>query len=111
LNDLKLKPTALDVFDLPISVVHGYVGNVNAKIPWSSFGSQPVVAQVSKLFIVVQPKKCVKWDAKVESERRVQMKRKRLENYETLKSLKETGDAASSETQKSIFIIFININR
>lgn len=109
LNNLRLKESALDIFDLPISVVHGYVGNINAKIPWSSLGSSPVQAQISDLFIVVQPKKCVAWSDKVERERSLQMKRKKLENYETLKALKESTDLNLSSNQKSNSFTFFQI--
>jgi vacuolar protein sorting-associated protein 13A/C len=67
LKDLRLKKATFDslTVDLPISVVHGYVGTIDAKIPWSSLGSVPVVATIKDVFIVVQPKKCVQWDEKL----------------------------------------------
>ncbi|KAL0477092.1 vacuolar protein sorting protein VPS13 [Acrasis kona] len=92
LKDLRLKPTALDVFDLPISVVHGYVGAIRAHLPWKSLGSSPVEASVSDLFIVVQPKKSLVWNNKVEEDRAKSMKKKKLENYEVVKALKDTTE-------------------
>lgn len=58
LTNLTLKASALDTFDLPVSVVQGCVGSIDASIPWQSLSSSPVIAKVSDVFLVVQPKKC-----------------------------------------------------
>lgn len=58
LKDLILKKTALDGLDLPVAVTFGYLGKLLIKIPWTKIQSQPVIAQITDLFIVLQPKKC-----------------------------------------------------
>jgi len=60
LQNLTLKASALDAFDLPISIVQGCVGSIDATLPWQSLSSNPVIAKVSDVFLVVQPKKCDK---------------------------------------------------
>jgi vacuolar protein sorting-associated protein 13A/C len=96
LNNLRLKRTALDMFDLPFCVVHGYVGNITAKIPWRNLGTAPVSAQISDVFVVVQPKKNVKYNYQVEKEKELYIKRKKVENYESVRQLKSTAKKASA---------------
>ncbi|KAL0481836.1 vacuolar protein sorting protein 13A [Acrasis kona] len=75
--------TALDAFDfLPVVVVHGYIGNIHASVPWSSLGSVPVVLEITDLFIVVQPKQCIEWNHKVETEREIASAKKKLGAYD-----------------------------
>lgn len=98
MSKLRLKRTALDSLELPLSVVHGYVGNINAKIPWRGLGSSPVVAEVSDIYAVVQPKKNVKWDERIEREKRQSIKKKKLESYEASKQLAATTKAVANTT-------------
>lgn len=82
LRNLFLKPTALDSFDLPVSVVKGTVGYIMAEIPWKSLGSSPVIARVSDVFLVVQPRRCNVWDSGIEAQRRAASQRSRLSTFE-----------------------------
>lgn len=59
LYDLKLKKTALDSFNLPVTVVQGLLGHLRLQIPWTSLETKPVIAEISDLFLVVQPRKNV----------------------------------------------------
>lgn len=40
LNDLELKPTALDFLQLPLRVKRGYIGRLEFQIPWGNPGSK-----------------------------------------------------------------------
>jgi len=82
LKQLKMKSTALDAFDLPITVVWGYVGTIKASIPWKSLGTSPVTLDISDIYIVVQPRKCVAYDPEIEKERLEKSRIARLHNYE-----------------------------
>jgi vacuolar protein sorting-associated protein 13A/C len=84
------------MFDLPFCVVHGYVGNITAAIPWRSLGSSVVSAQISDIFIVVQPKKNVRYNQQLEKEKELSTKKKKLENYESVRQLKSTAKKASA---------------
>jgi vacuolar protein sorting-associated protein 13A/C len=82
LRDVKVKKTALDAFDLPIIISHAHIGSVTASIPWRSLGSAPVVASVSDVYLVVQPRKCEKDNAKARREREAKIKKRLLASYE-----------------------------
>ena len=60
LENLVLKKSLLDGLKLPITVVHGIVGRVELRIPWSNIGSEPVVAIFDRIYLVVEPK--FEWD-------------------------------------------------
>lgn len=99
LRNLSLKPTALDSFDLPVTVVKGTVGYINAEIPWKSLGSSPVIARVSDVFLVVQPKKCNPWNADIERQRFESMQKSKISSYET--QLKKELEEKQKEEEKS----------
>jgi vacuolar protein sorting-associated protein 13A/C len=82
LHNVQLKTTALDAFDLPIVITHAHVGTITASIPWRSLGSSPVVASVSDVYLVVQPRKCAVDDSKLRREREAKIKKNLLAKYE-----------------------------
>lgn len=97
LKNLKLKRGALDSFNLPISVVHGYLGSLVLKIPWTNLKGKPVIAEVDDLFIVAKPKKACKWDAKEEEERAQAVKQQKLAAYELSKMQEGGGEEEASQ--------------
>mmetsp|Transcript_1298 Transcript_1298/g.4447 ORF Transcript_1298/g.4447 Transcript_1298/m.4447 type:complete len:3393 (-) Transcript_1298:60-10238(-) len=100
LYDLVLKRTALDGLDLPVSVSSGHLGKLIIKIPWTRLASQPVIAQVTDLLLVVQPKKCKNWDEDHERESRRESKKRRLESYESLREQKEQEEQSDEKSKK-----------
>lgn len=55
LNGLRLRSDALVRLGLPITVVHGHLGQLELRIPWTSLKSKPVEVIVSDLFMVGVP--------------------------------------------------------
>jgi vacuolar protein sorting-associated protein 13A/C len=58
LEDLLLKPSALDFLELPIIVSRGFVGQLELKIGggnWTKLGSQPVEIWMDRVFVVISP--------------------------------------------------------
>ena len=51
LQDLSLKPEAFNNLGLPFRLVHGYVGKISAKIPWTSLGSSPLKILIENVHI------------------------------------------------------------
>lgn len=82
LNGLKLKREALDKLDLPIIVHDGYLGKLELHIPWTNLKQQPVVVQISDLYILAGPKVDKSFDAALEAERAFKAKLERLETHE-----------------------------
>ena len=55
LENLKVKKSALDEFKLPIKVVFGRIGKLNATVPWRSLSSSPVEIILEGLQLVMTP--------------------------------------------------------
>lgn len=55
LQSLDIKPTALDGLDLPVKLKFGYLSNLVLKIPWKNLYTEPVVASIEGLNILVVP--------------------------------------------------------
>lgn len=82
LNGLKLKREALDKLDLPITVYDGYLGKLELHIPWTNLKGQPVVVQVSDLYLLAGPKVDSAYDPVAEAERAYKAKLERLETHD-----------------------------
>ncbi|KAI3412116.1 hypothetical protein GPALN_002158 [Globodera pallida] len=54
LNQLDIKETALDEFDLPVRLSFGYIQSLALKIPWA-FWSKPIVAEISDVYLIFVP--------------------------------------------------------
>eukprot|EP00961_Rhodomonas_salina_P004430 60538-Rhodomonas_salina.3 len=55
LNNVKLRPSALEAFNLPVAVKSGQLAYVHFKIPWNSLGSSPVTVTVRGIEAVGPP--------------------------------------------------------
>eukprot|EP00761_Pharyngomonas_kirbyi_P006243 gb/GECH01006249.1/.p1 GENE.gb/GECH01006249.1/~~gb/GECH01006249.1/.p1 ORF type:complete len:2936 (+),score=680.48 gb/GECH01006249.1/:1-8808(+) len=97
LKNLKLKRGALDSLNLPISVVHGYLGSLVLKIPWTNLKGKPVIAEIDDLFIVAKPKKSCEWDEKEEEERAQAVKQQKLASFELSKAQQSDGKDEESK--------------
>ena len=53
LNDLELRPEALDALQLPLELVRGFVGKIEARIPWGNPGSKPTLITVDDVTVLV----------------------------------------------------------
>ena len=59
LNNLEVKETALDELDLPIKLKFGYLSSLVLKIPWKNLYTEPVIANIEGLYLIVVPNKGV----------------------------------------------------
>uniref|UniRef100_A0A1A9WMW5 Vacuolar protein sorting-associated protein 13 n=1 Tax=Glossina brevipalpis TaxID=37001 RepID=A0A1A9WMW5_9MUSC len=78
LHNLKVKDGALDEFELPINLLHGYLGKLVLKIPWKNLYSQPIVAQVEEVYLLISPRRMVKYNAEKEASAELSYKQKAL---------------------------------
>jgi vacuolar protein sorting-associated protein 13A/C len=93
LNDLKVKRSALDYFDIPISILDGRIGRIEMEIPWTqllSFNVSPVVVTIKDVNIVLQPRMCVPWDPEREETVNYNVKKKKLEHHEQFETLRSS---------------------
>ena len=85
LKGLKLRKESLDKLKLPIEVFEGYLGELNLKINWAALKTQPVVIEISDIFVLAGPKTEVPYDEEAEKENAHNVKMDRLETYELFK--------------------------
>lgn len=56
LEHLVLKNSILSLVDVPISLSYGSIGKFELKIPWSKLGVDPIIVNIEKINILVEPK-------------------------------------------------------
>ena len=65
LKNLKLKTSALEDINLPVTITHGSLKHLNLKIPWTSLESKPVQVVLDGLLLQLGPFEIHKVDAAV----------------------------------------------
>ena len=85
LRGLKLRKESLDKLKLPIEVFEGYLGALNLKVNWAALKTQPVVIEISDVYILAGPKTEAPYDEEAERESAHRAKMDRLETHELFK--------------------------
>ncbi|KAJ7389007.1 hypothetical protein OS493_034400 [Desmophyllum pertusum] len=98
LENLILKESALDDLDLPVKVLRGHLGKLVLKIPWKNLYSEPVVAEVDGLYLLVRPNTGVHYNAEKEEKAKQEKKQRQLDAVELARQLEE--EKKKSEPQK-----------
>lgn len=75
LRDLKLKPSALDEFKLPIEIKFGYLKSLKINIPLNPW-TTPIKISIDGLYILTCPRKFEDYDVSVDSRVENSLKRK-----------------------------------
>ncbi|KAG5182559.1 vacuolar protein sorting-associated protein 13A N-terminal domain-containing protein, partial [Tribonema minus] len=60
LENMTLKASVLDPAQLPLELRHGRIGRLELKIPLTRLGTDPIVATLEHVYVVVVPK--YEWD-------------------------------------------------
>ncbi|GAM18638.1 hypothetical protein SAMD00019534_018130 [Acytostelium subglobosum LB1] len=97
LNNLELKEDALAnlPINLPISVVKGFLGKLELHVPWKDLRSKPVIVEIESIYALAVPTSSnYKYDEETEVKKAREAKRKRVQSYELMKTLR---DEASEE--------------
>ncbi len=55
MRNVKVKPSALYQFDLPIDVKCGTIGKLKINISWTNILNKPAVAEIEDLFVLLGP--------------------------------------------------------
>eukprot|EP01132_Coremiostelium_polycephalum_P006743 gene6743-8360_t len=112
LTNLELKEDALSnlPINLPITVKKGFLGKLELKVPWKDLKSKPVIVNIDSIYALAVPnQQSFKYDEVEEKKRQDQIKKKKLENYEWIKSIHEaeenelSGVAGGSKQQSDSF--------
>ncbi|KAM9977730.1 hypothetical protein ACTFIR_011602 [Dictyostelium discoideum] len=106
LQNLELKEDALAnlPINLPITVKKGFLGKLDLKVPWKDLKSKPVIINIDCIYALAVPQtQNYKYDEKEEAKKQAELKKKKLENYEWIKSIKdaEENEISSLQSEKS----------
>ncbi|CAI2320935.1 unnamed protein product [Caenorhabditis sp. 36 PRJEB53466] len=82
LDNLQVKETALDDFDLPIKLKYGYLSSLVLKIPWKNLYNEPVIATIDGLNLIVVPNKGVVYNEEKAAKNVQEVKQKTLARLE-----------------------------
>lgn len=85
LTDVSVKSNAFDALDLPCVVQHGTIGKIEAAVPWTNIYSEPIVINISDVYVVAVPNTKTKFAAKADEEAEWIFKKQCLENIEKAK--------------------------
>ncbi|TDG48268.1 hypothetical protein AWZ03_005223 [Drosophila navojoa] len=102
LTNLQIRSNALDDMDLPVQLVYGYLGKLVLKIPWKNLYSQPVIADIDGLYVLVTPNNDVRYNAEKEQNKNLATKMAALNAQEAamkkeLEPAVPKGDAGFAE--------------
>eukprot|EP00794_Sanderia_malayensis_P015340 gene15340-16917_t len=82
LENLTLKKTALEGFELPLEVRAGFIGHLKLEIPFSRPKSQPWIICIDKLYIIAGPASSSSYDADAKEKLSQQRKQQQLDALE-----------------------------
>ncbi|KAL0486212.1 hypothetical protein AKO1_001917, partial [Acrasis kona] len=82
LKNVNIKNGAVNSLDLPVVITHARVGDLTVNIPWRNLKEEPVTAQLSDVYVVVQPRKSIIVDPLDEEKRLLEVKKSKLAGYE-----------------------------
>ncbi|XP_067143145.1 intermembrane lipid transfer protein Vps13 isoform X2 [Centruroides vittatus] len=111
---LDVKESALDELDLPVKVVSGHLSNLVLKIPWKNLYTEPVIASIEGLFVIVLPNLATKYNEEKEQKAAQDYKEKELRRIEEMKIKEANKDEKKDEkadtfTEKLVTQIIKNL--
>uniref|UniRef100_F1KPF0 Vacuolar protein sorting-associated protein 13A n=1 Tax=Ascaris suum TaxID=6253 RepID=F1KPF0_ASCSU len=111
LENLEVKETALDDLDLPVKLKFGYLSNLVLKIPWQSLYTEPVIANIEGLHLIVVPNKGVVYNEEKALKNEQDMKQKALLRLEEnrKKRRKPPDPMADTFTEKLVAQVIKNL--
>ncbi|KRY49730.1 Vacuolar protein sorting-associated protein 13C [Trichinella britovi] len=85
LNDLRLKASSLDEFNLSVKMKYGFLEKLALKIPWQNLYTEPVVAEIEGLYLLAVPNVGIKYNAEKEEKMAIDAKLAELMRIELAK--------------------------
>uniref|UniRef100_A0A914DD96 Vacuolar protein sorting-associated protein 13 n=1 Tax=Acrobeloides nanus TaxID=290746 RepID=A0A914DD96_9BILA len=111
LNDLEVKQTALDDLDLPVKLKFGYLKSLVLKIPWKNLYTEPVIASIDGLYLIVVPNQGVVYNEQKAKKNEFDNKQKTLTRLEEARKAKRKpkDPAADTFTEKLVAQVIKNL--
>ncbi len=91
LSNVSLRANALDGLKLPLRIVHGHVGSIEAKVPWMNLYSEPIIIKVSDVYLLALPNWEVAYSEEEERQYAWQAKKAALDTIEEMKQKVKDG--------------------
>ena len=85
LQNLTIKPSALQKLRLPVLVKAGMIGKVELRIPWSKLSSEATRLRLDNLLLLVGPQSEADWDQESEVQREAKHKQLILQAHERMR--------------------------
>ncbi|XP_019503831.1 PREDICTED: vacuolar protein sorting-associated protein 13A [Hipposideros armiger] len=85
LKNLEIKENALSQLDVPFKIKVGHIGNLDLTIPWKHLYTQPVVAVLEDIYLLVVPSSIIKYDPLKEEKQLLEAKQQELKRIEEAK--------------------------
>ncbi|KAM7093260.1 intermembrane lipid transfer protein VPS13A isoform 6-T6 [Molossus nigricans] len=85
LKNLEIKENALSQLDVPFKIKVGHIGNLNLTIPWKNLYTQPVVAVLEDIYLLIVPSSIIKYDPLKEEKQLLETKQQELKRIEEAK--------------------------
>ncbi|TPP62890.1 Vacuolar protein sorting-associated protein 13C [Fasciola gigantica] len=87
LENLDIKPNAFDDLNLPVKVLQGHIGSLTLKIPFKNLYTEPTIAELDGLYVLVVPNAAIKYDELKEKQYAREAKKKELLNIEEARAI------------------------
>lgn len=101
LENLVLKNTLFSLIDVPLSLVHGYIGRLEIRIPWGNLGIDPVTIIIDKIYLLMEPK--YEWNPGAADKREQAMKQAKLVAAELFAKKLNTNVAINNNSQNQSY--------
>uniref|UniRef100_A0A671EWW7 Vacuolar protein sorting 13 homolog A n=1 Tax=Rhinolophus ferrumequinum TaxID=59479 RepID=A0A671EWW7_RHIFE len=114
LKNLEIKENALSQLDVPFKIKVGHIGNLNLTIPWKHLYTQPVVAVLEDIYLLIVPSSIIKYDPLKEEKQLLEAKQQELKRIEEAKQKvadqeKQLVEKQDTFTEKLITQIIKNL--
>ncbi|CAH8497176.1 unnamed protein product [Schistosoma guineensis] len=83
LDNLDIKANAFDDLDLPVKVLQGHISSLTLKIPFKNLFTEPTIAELTGLYVLIVPNIAMKYDEAKEKRYAKELKQKELVSLET----------------------------
>ena len=94
LEQLVLRRELLSVLNLPITLSYGVIGRFEMRIPWGNLGLEPVVVEIDRVHILLEPK--YEWDPAARDNRDQTVKQAKLAAVELFASRRPSDNPLQS---------------
>jgi len=114
IHDLRFKTSGLKKLRLPVEVKEGVLGKLVLLVPWSQLGTERVLVQIERLFLVVAPKENVEETveetiAMLQEEKQERLRKAELKAFEFLENKKSDKGIFAHLIEKVVGNLQINI--